>query len=124
MKLKEIKKSIEDISKIKEVQAIYLFGSRARNEEKENSDVDICIIGNLNDKEKSKIFYQFSDNVDLSFFNELPLIIQIRIFKEGKPLFIKNEKEVELIMWKTLSKYREIFPLIKRRMEEMFEYVR
>ncbi len=118
----ELKEIVNKISKNKNVQAVYLFGSYARGEESPNSDVDLCIIGDLSKEEKTKIFFLGNEKTDISFFSGLPIIIQIKIFSEGKLLFVKNEDEIQKIAWQTLHNYREILPLIERRVNEMFHY--
>lgn len=124
MKSKEIIKKIErEISKIKNVQAVYLFGSVARGEENQNSDIDLCVIGNLNNEEKWKILSMGNDKVEIVLFNDLPIYIKIKIFSEGKPLFIKNENAVSLIKLITLKQYRDFYPLIEKRLRRMLEYV-
>lgn len=117
---KQLTEIVEKISKIKNVYAIYLFGSFAREEERPNSDVDICVMGDLTTEEKTDIYFYGEEKFDISFFDEIPIIIQVRVFSEGKPLFIRDEDRVQKIAWVTLYKYREISPLIERRVNEMF----
>lgn len=104
-KIKDLKKIVEEISKIKNVKAIYLFGSQSRNNAGPLSDIDICIIGNLTEKEKSKIYNFSSDNLDLSFFRQLPIMIQFRILKEGKELFVKDRNEINELKIKIIRNY-------------------
>lgn len=111
------------IGKIESIDAVYLFGSHSRKEENINSDVDLCIIGNLKEKEKKEIKSSIPEKADVSFFEELPIFIKIKIFSEGNQLFIKEGKEqhIEELKWKTLIEFREFLPLIKIRINEMMK---
>ena len=62
--------------------------------------------------------------IEITFFDELPITIRIKVFKEGKALFVKDENEIEKIKWPTLYQYRDIYPLIEKRVNEMFNYAR
>ncbi|MEK6859306.1 MAG: nucleotidyltransferase domain-containing protein [Nanoarchaeota archaeon] len=127
---KEIKTKFENINKIaekifsnKNVKAVYLFGSYATGNPKPLSDIDLCVIGNLKEKDKIKISGYSSDNLDISFFDELPIYIKFRVFRDGKPLLIKDEKYLWLIKKITLNQYRDFKPIINKRIKEVFEYV-
>lgn len=116
------KNILEKVEKIENIEAVYLFGSYARNESNENSDIDICIIGNLERNEKIEILSLFSEKVDISFFNELPIFIKIRVFSEGKEILIREDKKnfIEDLKWRTLQEFIEFLPFIQKRMEANF----
>lgn len=117
-KFENIGKIAEEISKIKNVQAVYLFGSYAAGKNHPLSDIDLCVIGNLNEKEKSRAMEYLSDNLDISIFNDLPIFIKIRVFKEGKPLVIKDKEFVDNAKMKTLREYLDFKHIINRYCEE------
>ena len=79
-KFEEIPKIAEKIAKNKHVKAVYLFGSYASGKAHLLSDIDLCIITDGNED----IDYPINDNLDVSYFHDLPLIIQFRVFKEGR----------------------------------------
>ena len=111
---KEIFEVGNKIGKIKSVDAVYLFGSCASGDVHTNSDIDICIIGDLNKKEKNSIFENIhSDRYDVSFFSELPIWIKIRVFR-GKALFIRNKERVYEACFRTLREYFDFKPAITR----------
>lgn len=64
-------------SKYKEIEKVLLFGSRAREDNKYNSDVDLCLFGkNMTHLIQAKVFMDIEEiNTPLSFdilnFNEL-----------------------------------------------------
>ncbi|MEK6827019.1 MAG: hypothetical protein AABX99_00870, partial [Nanoarchaeota archaeon] len=85
------------------------------------SDIDICIIGKLNENEKKKILRDSPEKFDISFFEELPIFIKVRVFKDGKELFVRNKNKIEEIKSNTLKEYREFMFFMKNRMTEKFE---
>jgi len=113
-KFKDIPKIAKEIGKINGVKAVYLFGSYARGEQGPLSDIDLCVIGDLSKKEKYKALGWSSDNLDIVFFDMLPVYIKIRVFKEGKPLFVKNEEGIRRLALKTLAEYLDFKPAINR----------
>ena len=117
MKKEEI---VRRLKKFNEVKAIYLFGSAVNGRANALSDVDVCVIGNLNEKEKKEILFGFVDELDISFFEELPIWIQFRVFREGKCLFVrdgKSEKLVKILKFWTLKKYFDFQPIINSMMQ-------
>lgn len=122
-KFENVNKITKEISINKNVKAIYLFGSYATGNIKPLSDIDLCIIGNLKEKDKLKIAGYISDNLDISFFDELPIYIKFRVFKYGKLLIVKDEKFLRLIKLNTLNQYRDFKPIIYKRIKEVFENV-
>lgn len=122
-KFENIEKIVKEISSNKSVKAIYLFGSYAKGNIKPMSDIDLCIIGNFNEKDQVKITRHSSDNLDISFFYELPIYIRFRVFRDGKPLIVKDEKYLELLKLSTLKQYRDFKPIIYRRIQGVFENV-
>src|SRR3989338_6860153 len=113
------KNLLDRLKKIKGVQAIYLFGSCARGKTGPLSDIDICIIGKLSENQKSAIIVDFPEKFDISFFDELPVYIKFRVFKEGKALFARNTEFVNIIKFKTLQEYLDFKPLINRYIKEV-----
>lgn len=122
-RFKGINKITKEISNNKNVKAIYLFGSYATGNIKPLSDIDLCIIGNLKEKDKVKIAGYSSDNLDISFFDELPIYIKFRVFKYGKPVLVKDEKYLRLVRLITLKYYRDFRPIIQKRVRGVFKNV-
>ena len=74
----KLKNELQTIfSKYKEIEKVLLFGSRAREDNKYNSDVDLCLFGqNITHLTQAKISMDIDEiNTPLSFdilnFNEL-----------------------------------------------------
>ena len=120
-KVQNIEKIAKKMLEIKNVMAVYLFGSVARNKSGPLSDIDICIFGNLNEKEKNKALEASSDNLDISFFNDLPISIKFRVLKEGKPIAVKNMDFVNKIKISTIKNYLDFKYVINRYCKEVLK---
>lgn len=106
---------IRGLKKNKEIEAIYLFGSYAKDNAKPFSDIDICIITkrSISKKTKEELLSNSSEKIDLSLFWELPLVIRFRIVKEGKLLYKKDDLKLHRIKVDTFRSYLDFQPLIK-----------
>ena len=111
---------VSTIKKEKELVAIYLFGSVAENNQNSLSDIDICFIGKFSEKQKKEILRHFPEKYDVSFFDELPIWIKIRVFK-GRALFIKDKNKLYDINFKTLNEYEDFKPIITKMVKRRFE---
>ena len=117
-KFENIKNIAKKIAKIKNVKAVYLFGSYARKEQHGLSDIDLCVIGDLSEKEELEIMGYCTDNLDVSAFNQLPIYIKIRVFREGKTLVVKDTKYLDYVKLKTIKEYLDYKPLINKYIRE------
>ena len=109
---------ISNLKKYKVIQGVYLFGSQARFEAGPLSDIDICVVApHCSSRMKLDILGYGSNKVDISFFDDLPLNIQVRVFKEGKLLFGVNQRVLDDLMWRTMKEYFDYEPHRLRIME-------
>jgi predicted nucleotidyltransferase len=105
------------------VHSIILFGSKARDTEKENSDIDICVIPKpdveITLKERISLNNSVPENIDISFIDELPVYIRKRIFLEGKVQYTQDMYHVL-----TLSKINDLeYERYKRLTGEYHKHV-
>jgi len=101
--LDEIKKRIKPVAEKYSLRAVYLFGSYARNEATDDSDVDIMI-----DRTGSKVKGLFDmsslyDDLSESFGKEIDLItthtLEQRDTIKRTPLFSKNVTEGRILIY-------------------------
>ncbi len=113
---------ISELIKIKEVAAIYLFGSYAKNKIKPYSDIDLCLITKkgLPDKKKALLGSYSSDKIDISLFWDLPVSIRFRVFHEGKLLYCKDELFLLRVKVDTIKEYLDFQPVIERHVKRVF----
>jgi len=103
----------EVLQEYEAVHSILLFGSRARGEHDAKSDIDICIVEQPNYtvdvREKADMAGSVADDIDLSFFQDLPVHIRMRVLQEGEILYshdreylynLLNRTELEYVQYK------------------------
>lgn len=116
--MRDITPIIASIKRNKAVKAIYLFGSQVRGEAGPLSDIDICVIAPAaSEKEKNEIAGCAYHDVDVVLFDNLPLTIQARIFKEGKLLYVANQDYIDELAWRTTKMYFDFKPILKKFIE-------
>ena len=116
-----MKEDFSFLKKIKGVEAAILFGSHATKSQTPMSDIDLCIIGDISLENKKKIRHSLSEKFDISFFDNLPIWIKMRVLREGKPLFVRNKKRLLDLTFKILKEYLDFQPVIKSFINERFE---
>ena len=112
-----IGKFLVEIKKTKyssKIEFIVLFGSYLSEYHFDDSDVDICIYIQNNEKNLAKIrldlLKMFDEKLDIQIFNLLPIYIQIEVLK-GKFLYIKDENRAYEIAYETIEEYEDFLPL-------------
>lgn len=111
------RKTLAELKKIREVKAVYLFGSHATGRATKISDVDLCVIADkgIPGGKKAEIRSCSSGKVDVSVFWDLPVVLRYRVLKEGKKLFSRqSEKAFHKIVMETIREYLDFKPVIKR----------
>lgn len=124
--LAEARKIVKEISKSRQVKAIYLFGSYAKGKQTPLSDIDICVITAyaLEDAEKDNILGNASDTMDISLYEDLPLAVRQRVLNEGKPLFLRDKRFVEDLQWRAFKEYLDFKPIISSYVKKYLPDVR
>ena len=121
---KEINSLVKEISKLKCVSCIFLFGSYVHGRARKDSDIDIAVLTkNAVEKDILDIIGYSSDLFDVSVFSRLPLQIQFRILSEGKILFFRNEKDLYDIKVEVFKKYLDFSHFLKNFYKRVIENV-
>lgn len=120
---KNISEVVLKLKSFRFVHSIILFGSKARGTEKEESDIDICIIPQpdveITLKERISLNNSVPENIDISFIDELPVYIRKRVFLEGRILYTQDMYHVL-----TLSKINDLeYERYKRLTDEYHKHV-
>lgn len=117
----------ENMDKFEEVVCVYLFGSTARGEAGELSDIDIAIllsskistdrllglIGSINDA--------LGWEADISMLNDLPLPVQYRVIRDGKLLYSKNERARISFESRAIDEYLDLKPRLEQYIQKWME---
>ena len=108
-KSEEIESKILKYFKEKPIDGIYIFGSLARNELKDSSDIDIAILGNIDISDRLDYTLELGEilekNVDIIDFYKADLNFQAEIIISGRSLFFRDKNIKDSLEMNTLSKY-------------------
>ena len=104
----DLKRDLESLMDIPEVDAVLLFGSRASGTNSERSDTDICVVASevSSPMEMSKLLGHIwertrTDGLDVWLFEELPLYLQMEVIHTHEVLHCRDLPELyEYFYWK------------------------
>lgn len=115
----------------KEVAAVYLYGSQARNDAREDSDIDLGILLAGKIKQRGLDSPQFSAPFDLGRLLNKEVEVQDleacgvdfahRVLTEGKLLISNNEKVRITFVEKVLRDYFDLKPLLDEYYKSLSE---
>ena len=100
------------------IQFVYLFGSFAKDQAKQNSDIDIAVCFSIDVPEDRihqihmELISELSkllknDKIDIIILNSMPVFFAFRVIKEGNIIFCPEEYEILRIRYeqKIMSLY-------------------
>ncbi len=120
--LNKYSKLIEELSKLKGVYGIYLFGSYVSGNIKPLSDIDVCFVVDEKDENLSiELLSEKNGKFDISLFHKLPLSIQFEVIKKGKLIKINNLEKIREQRLKYTHKYREESHILKKLIAKRYE---
>jgi predicted nucleotidyltransferase len=113
-----------------EVVAVYLFGSAARGTRGKRSDVDIAVLtharGTSCRRSRSLVEYVQAacdalgtDDVDVVLLRGAPIVLRHEVFREGKPLLVRDPEALARFRLESSREYLDTIPL-RRTFEEAF----
>ena len=110
----EIERLLKTVYKDGDLLAVILFGSVARHEQTPLSDVDICLVM-MPDYRTSeptaisnkRIDYLKDFSLDIRIFQQLPIYVRTRVLKEGKILFVRDEKLLYELAFRTVQAFED-----------------
>ncbi len=107
MRNSHLNKLLALATKDNEVIAVLLFGSHARGYASPTSDIDVCLVLRHEKSafEKRLEYSTISDNLDVQVFQALPMYIKIRVLREGKILYCKDENFLYKIAIETVKDF-------------------
>lgn len=115
---------VKKIKEDKQILALLLFGSRAREDSIKASDIDICLVlmpGSytpLNLSQK-RLIYLKSFDLDIQVFQQLPLYIRVRALKEGRVLFCRDEEQLYETAFSTIQEFSDFEHIYREYLEEV-----
>ena len=121
-----VQRLLGKIKKDKEILAVFLFGSAARGENDQESDVDICLVLNpmkftSQKLSQIKIRYLTSFAWDIQIFQQMPIYVKQRILKEGKLLFCRREETLYEIAFAVIREWTHFEPFYRSYLKEVLD---
>ena len=116
------------LSKRKDIEFAYLFGSRAKGRFNRVSDVDLAVFVNekLDSQKRFSLRLELislvghelrRDNIDLVILNEAPLLLSFNVIKDGIIIFCLNESRRIHFEAKVMSRFYDQQYYLKRRLD-------
>ena len=118
-----------------EVVAVYLFGSAARGTRGKRSDVDIAVLTRAREasQRRSRSIVEYvqaacdalgTDNVDVVLLHRAPIALRHEVFREGKPLLVRDPEALTRFRLESSREYLDTIPLRRTYEEAFFRRVR
>ena len=121
--LRRLRGLMEEVQRDEGVLALFLFGSYARGEEREDSDIDVCLVlqGRPDREEivRKQIEYLRFHQLDLHIFQALPIYIRHRILREGKLIYVRDEDRLYEMAFRTAQAFEDYKHLYRDYLEEV-----
>lgn len=119
-----LKKIVEKVADDHAILALFLYGSSAREEECEQSDVDLCLVlmpAPYTPKELSqkKLAYLKLYDLDIQVFQQLPIYIKNRIIKEGTVLHCKNDDALYDLCFAVIREFADFEHIYRHYLAEV-----
>lgn len=112
----------EVISKIKDfggdrIKFIVLYGSAAKRQSTNLSDIDIAVFHSGDKRERfqlrMKILGRISNKFDIQIYQDLPLYIQNEILSSGEVLYFSDYTEIFNTFMKTIREFGDFKPRLE-----------
>ena len=108
------------------VLAVILFGSHARGEAAEGSDVDVCLVlmpggEGPTDQSAARLAYlaEGPDTVDVRVFQQLPLYVRERVLREGRVLYCRDVDALYDRAYRTVKEMERFRPFYRGYLEQV-----
>lgn len=108
------------------VLAVVVFGSNARGENTDRSDLDVCLVlmpqrrpqGPANLSEK-RLEYLASFDLDIHIFQQLPLYVRVRVLRDGQVVFTRDEDKLYRMALRTIQEFEDFKPVYHEYLEHV-----
>ncbi len=105
-------KLVESAKNDRDVLAVILFGSEARGDARAESDVDVCLVleGKQLDtlgQSQKRVEYLASFDLDIQIFQQIPLHLRVRVLREGRVLFCRDEDKLYAMAFQTAQHFED-----------------
>lgn len=106
------------------ILAVMLYGSRAREDAREDSDTDISLVLRADQDPRVagaavQLEYLRFHDLDIRVYQRLPIYIRQRVLKDGRVLFVKDEDELYEIAFRTVRDFEDYRPFYLAYLDEV-----
>jgi predicted nucleotidyltransferase len=108
------------------VLAVVVYGSAARGEDTEQSDLDVCLIlmperpvRRTAEASEKRLEYLASFDLDVQIFQQLPLYVRSRILREGQVKFTSDEDALYELALRTVQEFEDFKPVYHLYLEHV-----
>lgn len=129
----QIIETIRQIAKkYKFIQAVYLFGSQAKNKADANSDIDIAVLLEDDYTEKSgetkiklyeELIKEGLDNIDLVILNQASALLKYEVVKQNSLIYKKNDFDAASYQSLIIRKYLDFEYYLKKNQQKFKERI-
>ncbi len=127
-----IDRIIKIAKKYKFIQAVYLFGSQARDEASANSDIDIAVLLEEDFTEKSgeikvdlyeKLIKEGLDKIDLVILNQASALLKYEVVKENYLIYKNDNFDAASYQSLMIRKYLDFEYYLKKNQQKFKERI-
>ena len=120
----ELKRFVETAEQDSAVLAVILYGSRARGEEQDASDTDLCLVLQPDPRDalqlsEKKHQYLSRFDLDVQVFQQLPLYMRHRVLRDGLVLFVRDEELLYETAFRAAQQYEDFRHLHEAYLKEV-----
>ena len=110
-----------------EVLAVIVFGSRARGDGREDSDLAVCLVLQPKDYSELELTHKRleylglfgSPDLDIQVYQQLPLYIRRRVLKEGEILLCRDQERLYELAFRTVQEFKDFKHIYEGYLEEV-----
>ncbi|MDY6789427.1 MAG: nucleotidyltransferase domain-containing protein [Candidatus Nanohaloarchaea archaeon] len=117
----KLEDAVKKLKKFDSVHSLLLFGSHAKGEADEQSDIDVCVVSQpeveIDLDERLRMERDLDRDIDLSILSELPLNLRHRVLVGGEILYTEDK----LYIFQLLKQINLELPKYEKFREEYHE---
>jgi len=128
----DLQRALEILQQDPDVQAVYLFGSRARSSQRPDSDLGLAILlsSRLDEREVwrkrlalgASVAESIRPELDLFVMGEADLDLTFRILQQGRRLFERERSQVRAREAHLVSLYYDYQPFLEQYLKRTAEH--
>jgi predicted nucleotidyltransferase len=107
-----------------EILAVIVFGSAARREETDKSDLDLCLVLTPSRYDPAalagkRLEYLQTADLDISILQALPLYIRRRVLREGRVEYVRDEDALYEVAYRSAQAYEDFKHLYQDYLDQV-----